>query len=364
MVSILYDGWSLIYRPDSPGALHLLALLEQTPVEVEALVALPAEPPEWFPPAFPYGVESAEDNSRGRLKWEQRLLPRLFRKSGADLLHLTSMNPPLLASQSSVISPTGAFHQIVNRASLGIHDRFRRALGKGGISQVRAVFWPAGLPLPEAPLPARVVPLPMIVYSGFWPPEELSPSFSADIDLPETYILYHGPADRSALNRLLEAWSWASGSIGEYYPLLVLGAGPDARHYVNGLLEDRAASSVQFLPSLPPALVPHIYRASSAVFDPSPSAPWGGTLQFGLVSRLPVVAAETPLADALVGPAAYLLPASQARSLGAALVSVVVEEDLAESLSKAAELKASTWDETAFKPRLLEAYRSLIDRPT
>jgi len=43
MLPILYDGWSLLYEPNAPAALHLLALLASLPSEVEAHLALPGE---------------------------------------------------------------------------------------------------------------------------------------------------------------------------------------------------------------------------------------------------------------------------------------------------------------------------------
>ena len=86
-----------------------------------------------------------------------------------------------------------------------------------------------------------------------------------------------------------------------------------------------------------------------------------------LACAKPVVAYESAWADAMVGPAAYLVPpggGAQAgsRALGAALITVVVEESVAEELSQAARLRSAQWGQAEFGERLAEAYRQLALR--
>jgi hypothetical protein len=62
----------------------------------------------------------------------------------------------------------------------------------------------------------------------------------------------------------------------------------------------------------------------------------------------PVVALETAVADALAGPAAYLVPTQAstqalARALGAALITVLMEESIADSLEQAARKRSAGW---------------------
>jgi glycosyltransferase involved in cell wall biosynthesis len=83
-------------------------------------------------------------------------------------------------------------------------------------------------------------------------------------------------------------------------------------------------------------------------------------LRLALASGRPVVAADHPLADALVGPAAYLAPAGDSRALGAGLITVLVEEDLAGRLSQAARQRAASWRLDRFPGRLEETYRQIL----
>ena len=39
------------------------------------------------------------------------------------------------------------------------------------------------------------------------------------LELPETFILYHGPFEMTNLEQLVESWKWAADAIGDNYPL-------------------------------------------------------------------------------------------------------------------------------------------------
>ena len=69
----------------------------------------------------------------------------------------------------------------------------------------------------------------------------------------------------------------------------------------------------------------------------------GQLLRWALACGLPVAAASTPEAGSILGDAAYIAPAEDARALGAACLSVLVEEDLAESLKVAGARRAGSY---------------------
>jgi glycosyltransferase involved in cell wall biosynthesis len=98
------------------------------------------------------------------------------------------------------------------------------------------------------------------------------------------------------------------------------------------------------------------------LFHPAPIAPWGAPERHALACGKPVVASENLFSDALFGPAAYLAPAGDARALGAALITVVVEDSVAENLSQAARQRAESWLDQGFGQKLYEAYLLLLER--
>jgi glycosyltransferase involved in cell wall biosynthesis len=355
--AVLYDGWPLIYAPNSASTLHLLTLLAYSPEGSEPVVALPAEAPNWFPAWAVVHVRTTANTPRERLAWEQRLLPGLRAEIGAVLLHHTANTPPLFGGTASVVSPCEVSQ--AGDKPLQLFSRVREAISAGGMARLRVLFWPSDLPESEAAGP--VVRLPPVVYPGFYGQADYEAPL--ELDLPETFVLYHGPASEPALRRLLEAWSWAAGSLGDDYPLTALGFNMEESQRLSGLaVEYGLENSVQALPVIPPGAIPAVYRRAAVLFHPAQVAAWGSPLRLALACGQPIVALEDRRIDALVGPAAYLVPdqaVKYARALGAAVVTLIVEESMGAALGSAARQRAAAWDGQAFSQALGNAYREL-----
>lgn len=367
---ILYDGWSLLYQPNGPASAHLLTILAQIPKQIEPILALPGSAPAWLP-KVENRIVPTKNTASSHLIWEQRILPKLARDSGAELLHLTSPHPPLLIPPLCVVSPCGFS---ANRLSserperpAAVTTRLRAALAQGGLTRLRAIFWPTDLP--QLNLPQPVITLPPTVHPDFiYDPEKNGgpgPGEYLALDLPETYILYHGPCSSQDLQHLVAAWSWAADSIGDYYPLVILGLDDAGRENLSKLSNQYdLGATIRALSELPPRLIPWLYRRCSALFHPAPISPWGGPVRQALASGKPVVASENQLAARIVGPGAYLVPGNDSRALGAALITTIVEEAVAESLSQAARQQAKSWRLADFGRELGVAYRNLTAQTT
>jgi glycosyltransferase involved in cell wall biosynthesis len=374
MTKILYDGWPLVHQPNSPAALHLLTLLAAHPAEFPAWVGLPGEP---FHP-LPSGVETvlrpAPDSDWGRLGWEQRLLPALAGWVDAGLVHLVGCAPALFGSRRTLFSPADFFGIGLPATPRrpGFASRLRESLALGGLARAGAWLWPADLPLGQVGIPMHRLPpvnrLPPIVPPDFRPASE-TPGLAAiverlrkDIDLPETYLLAHLPVDEPALRRLLDAWSWAAGSIGADYPLVITDLDRVSQDRLAALLAEYQLTGTA-LP-LPPLSLPDlaaVYQGCSALFHPIQPSSWGDPVRLALACGKPVVGLGGEHMAALVGPAGYLVPGDEAypalcRALGAALITVVVEESLSEVLAEAAQRQASAWQWGSFVDGLRECY--------
>jgi glycosyltransferase involved in cell wall biosynthesis len=210
------------------------------------------------------------------------------------------------------------------------------------------VYWPQDLPLPAAKLPWRS--LPPLLHPFFQPAAAQPASTGSSLPaLPDTYILYHGPLDPGSLATLAACWSWAAPPLGEYYPLVIYGVEPAGQAAVTRVFQQAGlVESVRLLPPAAPAELAQLYRGCSALLQPAPASPWGCPLRHALVCGRPVVAASSRWAEALAGPAAFLAPPGEARQLGAALISVIVEEELSERLSAAAQARAAGWAPEAY----------------
>ena len=372
-VRVLFDGWSLVYHPCSPPALHLLAILENLPEGVQPSVALPESPPEWFP-AVPFQILKIP--IQGQFTWEQYSLPRLMHRVDAQLLHMFSASAPLLGRSLAVVSPcgfdpTGLSDPDYGEHSNGVWGRLRQSIRLGGLARARAIFWPKDLPIDKQL--AAFQSLPPCVYSGFTPAglpvSKTRQNGSArawselrQLDLPETYLLYHGPASPSAIDRLLRAWHWAAGPIGDYHPLLVLGFNPEEQsHLIEHAKPFDFGGTVRTLPELSPLAVAFLYQACTALFHPAPEPVWGGPIRHALACGKPIVASQDPQTSRLVGPAAYLAEADDSRALGAALITVVVEEEVAGMLAQAARQRAAAWSGVAYSQALSAAYQKILE---
>jgi Glycosyl transferases group 1 len=355
-ITVIFDGWSLIYRPNSPAALHLLAVLAAHPPEIEAQVALPEMPPDWWRGGASLQVYPAPDSPRSRLAWEQIRIPELAHKLESRLVHLTTPSPALFAALPGVLSPA-VYRE--DQRSAGLLSRLRESLAVGGMTRLKAVLWPEDLPSPAFGHAIRRIP--PIAFAESSVDTANPPADLARLDLPDNYILYHGPQAEPALRRLLAAWSWAAGSIGENYPLLLLGLDSRAQERLGTLSSQFGLSrTLRTIPAISPYSITWLYQNCSALFHPASVSPWGGPLRQALTWGKPVVACESAEADALLGPAAYLAPKDAARQLGAALITVIVEEGVAEQLSKAALQRAIGWRLDPFRQGLLQAYQEAL----
>jgi hypothetical protein len=277
-----------VHAPESPAALHLLAILAHLPPEVRATVALPAPEPDWLR-GFSSVVEITSDTAQGRLEWEQRRLPRIAQEQNASLIHFLTLTSPLFGRQAAVISPS-----ISQESGLHADRSFARRLlasvQAGGLTRTRALFWPEGCPFRRSTKRRQ---------AGWCTCQVVHPGFSASsdstnsgvngsaareqsllaLDLPETFILYHGPGEAGLLDRLLKSWSWAAGAIGEYYPLLLLGLDESEKRLLASLaIEHGVEENARALPQLEPGLVPALYRRCSALYHPAPVR-LGGAVQ-------------------------------------------------------------------------------------
>jgi len=364
---VLYDGWPLAYQPCEPAALHLLTLLSLHPPDIQPVLVLPAPSMNPVPEGVAVLLQPFTDTPLNRLRWEQRVLPRMASESGSRLVHLTAGAAYLWGNVPTVVSPTAysevGWLPVQEGRVAGWAARLRQAAGLGGLARTSLLLWPSDLPPPEIKTPCRL--LPGAVHPCFRPAGDAAAEYEerfqllAGLDLPEAYILYHGPAADEDLRRLLSAWSWAAGPIGEGYPLIIVGAAGRQVEGLQNLFE--LSGSVRTVPDLPMASLAALYQGCSLLFHPAPLAAWGDPLRMALACGKPVVALESRRSAALVGPAAYLAPSDPGeRSLGAALLSVIVDESLYSSLSEAAHLRSEKLDSKAFTIELGKIYHSVF----
>lgn len=355
-IRVLYDGWALSRDPVGPAALHLLEIIAQLPDEVDPTILFPESPPDWIPPGINPHVEITPNSSKGLLKWEQRTLPKLKETLEMQLLHLTSTTPALIGGKGLVISPTG--YGARSGLKMGFADRVRSAFAAGGMVRVGGLLWPIDLPNPEDNIPTfQMSPM---VHPDFWEEDKNWALSIPGVNVPESYVLYHGPRDPRTLERALQAWTWSAGPIGYQYPLVLIGLDNVAADFVRSLIERFDLEETVFiLPAITPNWIPPIYHTASALFHPAPVSPWGGAVRRALACGKPVVALDTTLNSALVGPAAYLIDLGEPHKLGSGVIAVIVKDELVSQLKKAARERVASWVEKDWGKDLLRVYEKV-----
>ncbi len=354
-LKVLFDGWSLVYSPGSPPALHLFELLAALPDGVQAILALPAGLPASSLTETVHQVTRPTKNSlSAHLGWEQINLSRLARRCEADLLHMVTPFPPLYSPVPVLVSPAEPLFEPYSFSGVG--HRLRFALAHGALTNAH-LLWPTDLPVPlvENLHLHRFSP---IVHPAF---QNESPNEGNVFPLPEAFILAPGPYDDTQLQDLLAAWRWVSRQYEQEWLLVVTNLQSHKRGEV--LQELRSSSGRDGNVHLVTPTFPHqlatLLRQAEAVLRVGPVLPWGDPLLQSLASGQALAAEETYGASERVGPAAYLAPVGDARTLGAALLTLLVEEQVAESLRQAAVERASKWSQDLFREGLRQLYQSL-----
>lgn len=349
---VLHDGWPLLHAPASAAAWHLRTLLALAPAEIELILALPGDKAI---NGIADNVKIIRDAGDDRGAWEQGFLPRLAEEHGAAWIHTTNLAASLFGKTLTLVSPTSSESE--RGSGRGVRGRLAAAQGWGGLARA-TILLPDDVPTPQ--LPGTLRKLSPVAHPVFVPRDAAAPSgfgLPVELGLPEEYLLYHGASDEQTLLRLLESWTWAAASIGELYPLVMLGLeGKEKEFLQKRLPEFHVEDSVRILGEAAFEHLPALVQNSAAVIHAGAPAPWGGALRHALACGKAVVAQQDPLTEAIAGPAAYLVPPEDLRSFGAAIITVVVDEKARESLEDAAQQRRAAWDGTAFSEGLAKIY--------
>jgi glycosyltransferase involved in cell wall biosynthesis len=178
------------------------------------------------------------------------------------------------------------------------------------------------------------------------------------------YVVAFGPfSDPAGLAALMESWRWAAHAMGEGWALHVAAyPSADSAH----LEQMRAALDLPG-PVLPaplagPLAAAELLAGAGAVLRLGRLCAWGDPLLHALAAARPLAIEDAWGVDARVGPAAYLAPSGDWRALGAAVLTLLVQENIAEQISQAAQLRAAGWGSQEFSARLREVYRAVQDQ--
>ena len=317
----------LVEHPTAAAARHLLEWLGGLS-DPETTVSLVH--PQGDLPELPPGVRSqpVRPIRRGweRLQYDQIALPRAAAEVGAQVLLILGEQVPLRARM-----PIAAVPPILPQPPTGVgFEMLRRAAGGAGLRGASSVLMAADL--------ARETD-PKRLYTPFVSPAFLRPAVKSAG--PERLRVLCYDTDPQAIRRALAAWTWVDGSLGDSYPLQFLSWDPRMGELIHAMAaEFDVADSVSAGP--PTHDLAKLYREAAAFLSVRPLA-WGQPFRWALASGVPIAAFESPAAGSIVGDAGYLVPDGDTRALGAACLSLLVQEELAESLRVKGQRRAAAY---------------------
>lgn len=368
---VALNGWFLTHSPDTGSGQYLRGLLDWLPrvaPENEYVAVAPA-PREGLdasvlnlPPGVSCEAVPASASDLGKVYFEQVLFPRACVRVRADLAHVPYWAPPLRSPVPLVVT----IHDVIPLVIPEYRGSFRTRLYTALVS---ASARGAGLVLTDSDAsrddivarlglpPERVRSVPLAADPIFRP----SDAFLADAavrqkhGLPDAYVLYLGGFDaRKNLPGLLSAWTWVTQSLGDSYPLVIVGRlpEPDDRMFADlpALAKElNVAETVVFAGPVPKEDLPAVYRGAAVFVYPSRYEGFGLPVLEALACGVPVVASNVSSIPEVVGDAGYLVDPDDTRRLGASILIPIVNPDVAESLNRKALARAAefTWERTA-----------------
>jgi hypothetical protein len=287
--------------------------------------------------------------ARGPLQaalFDQVRFPAMGKDLGADLLLYLHPSAPIVAPVQAVCWFDDAHATVSHRG------RLDRSLGDSGLRGAAAVLrpfdvlpGPAGLPWID--VPPSVPPAFFAETAGEVP--------AGGSNLPEAYVLAFDEST-SARALLLAAWSWVESSLGDTYLLLFVAHDEGERKSVLDAANQMGLGETVRAVVQPEQDWPAAFR-QAAVFMHGGEPGNAPALRWALAGEIPVAALATAVTETIVGPAGYLVSPAEARALGAACLTLLVEEGVADALREKGRQRAAGYHPRVAGPAWAEALR-------
>ncbi|MFO7322354.1 MAG: glycosyltransferase family 1 protein [Chloroflexota bacterium] len=363
---IAYNGW-FWDRPDTGSGQylrHLLAALRRVAPELDMTLVLPphTRTADNLPPDVNIITTNGPGGNPGKVLFEQWTFPRMVRRAGADIAHVPYWGPPLSSPAPLVTTILDVIPLVIPLYASGFGPKLYTSLvtaAARGASHVLTISNAARSDIiRELGLPESAVTTTYLAADEAYHPRigaERDAEVREKYDLPDSFVLYLGGFDaRKQVRQLIAAWTYVSDAVGDEYPLVIAGREPvwgtpmfpDARRYAEEL---GVSDTIRWIGYVDEADKPSLYRLASVFVYPSGYEGFGLPVLEAMASGTPVVANEVSSIPEIVGDAAYLTPNGDSRTMGAAILALLLQPPLRETLVGAGLARATNfnWRKTA-----------------
>lgn len=308
----------------------------------------------------------------GKVRFEQSLFPRACTEVGATLAHVPYWGGPLRSPVPLVVtvhdlttlfvpeyhrgakarlynalvtaSARGADHLITDSFSSKLDIMDHLGLDEAGVT---AIYLGVGSQYTPSAGPGSDSLLDMAVVRKY--------------DLPDYYVLYLGGYElHKNVLTLLHAYTYVAQALGPDYPLVLAGRKPPAApptfpDYEEYIRRSNLSDRVRWIGFVEEDDKPVLYRNAEVFAFPSSHEGFGLPPLEAMACGTPVVASNSSSLPEVVGPAGFAVDPDDPRMMAGAIISLVMQEDLAADLRRQGPEQAAkfTWENTATETLLV-----------
>jgi glycosyltransferase involved in cell wall biosynthesis len=358
-------------RPDTGSGQYLRQLvyhLNRLVSDLDLTLVYPhADEPDAVPPSVRVWREPARPGHLGKILFEQIAFPRACRELGADAAHVPYWGPPLQAPLPLVTTVHDLITLAVRDYRRGFRARLYNSLVSAAARNANHIITDSRFSRQEIVnrlgIPAdRISP----IYLGVGPQYNAQSDMLLDMaiqqkyDLPDFYVLYLGgyTVHKNVLT-LLRAYTYVAQAMGEDYPLVLAGGkpapSPRVPDYDDYLSRSHLQDYVRWIGFVDEEDKPAIYRGAMCFAFPSRYEGFGLPPLEAMACGVPVVTTQATSLPEVVGDAAFAVDPDDARQMGGAIISLLIQDDFAAEMKQKGQQQAArfSWEQTATETALI-----------
>lgn len=358
-------------RPDTGSGQYLRQLvyhLNRLVSDLDLTLVYPhADEPDAVPPSVRVWRAPARPGHLGKILFEQIGFPRACRELGADAAHVPYWGPPLQAPLPLVTTVHDLITLAVRDYRRGFRARLYNSLVSAAARNANHIITDSRFSRQEIVnrlgIPAdRISP----IYLGVGPQYNAQSDMLLDMaiqqkyDLPDFYVLYLGgyTVHKNVLT-LLRAYTYVAQAMGEDYPLVLAGGkpapSPRVPDYDDYLSRSHLQDYVRWIGFVDEEDKPAIYRGAMCFAFPSRYEGFGLPPLEAMACGVPVVTTQATSLPEVVGDAAFAVDPDDARQMGGAIISLLIQDDFAAEMKQKGQQQAArfSWEQTATETALI-----------
>ncbi|MEO0561249.1 MAG: glycosyltransferase family 1 protein [Chloroflexota bacterium] len=333
------------------------------------------------PDDLPEGVKAhttggGPSGKLGKVWFEQNLFPGAVKQLDADLAHVPYWGPPLSSPAPLVTSVLDVIPLLFPVYAEGFANRLYvslvRAAAQGSAHIITLTEASKADIVEQLVVPdERVTAIHLAPKPDYHPKmgSERDPEVAAKYNLPDDpFVLYLGGFDaRKRLGQLFGAYSFVAKAHGDYTPLVIAGHEPE---YREPLFPDARAlaaeaevpeDNIHWIGYVDAADMPALYRLAEIFVYPSAYEGFGLPLLEAMASGTPTVANNIEMFSEIVGDGAFLTEDGSIAKMGGAILAMLEQQDLYESMSNRGLARASNFNWRKTARATLDVYKRALN---